>query len=195
MLNKVELETGLRVVAENTRPAIVVRQAPMRREGVIIHSRPNTRLPSKDWGLTRWERLAEILNGFGIPLIQVGAPGEGLLPHVLDKRGIAPKEVPELVAHAQLVICLVGFLMHVAAGTETPALVIYGGREHPAIDGYSGQFHLSSDALDCRGRWGCHLAPDMECPYSMRCMNDITPDMVGRLASLAILGSSGKNFK
>lgn len=178
MLDKVFVDTGILVKAEDVRPAL---DGPKHRPGrrrVVLHSKGNPRLPSKEWGVERWERLCEKLHSEGVELVQVGAADEPLLPRVQDRRGTPVAELQELLADAGLVICLVGFLMHLAAAVGTPALVIYGGREHPSIDGYPEHVHLCSDPLPCRGRWGCHLAPDLECPHGMRCMESLTPELV-----------------
>ncbi len=179
MLDKFALDTGIAVQAEDVRPELRVAKGVGRRSrAVVLHSRPNPRLPSKDWGVERWTALCEALHDAGVQLLQVGAADEALLPHVEDHRGMPVGDVPDLVARAGAVVCLVGFLMHAAAATKTPAIVIYGGREHPAIDGYPDQVHLSSEPLSCRGRWGCHLPPDVSCPHGLRCMEGITPRSV-----------------
>lgn len=181
MLDKVALDTGLVVTARDTRPELDLR--PVLRTPdptVILHSRPNPRLPSKDWGVPRWERLAILLRKAGVRLRQVGGKVEPLLPGAEDLRGLRAAEVPDIFAESWAVVCVVGFLMHLAAATDTPAVVIYGGREHPAIDGYPDQVHLSSGPLECRGRWGCHLAPDLDCPHGMKCMEQLTPELVAR---------------
>ena len=82
-----------------------------------------------------------------------------------------------------------GFLMHSAAATRTPAIVIYGGREHPAIDGYEEQLHIRGDHVPCMGRWGCHLPAYTECPHDVRCMESITPDLVASLSETFFLPS------
>jgi hypothetical protein len=185
MLDKFALDTGLKIRAQDVRPELEpVPSASTRRRprAVVLHSRPSPRLPSKDWGLGRWERLSEILRGDGIQVIQVGAEGEQLLSQAEDLRGLPPGRLPEVLRSAGAVVSLVGLLMHLAAATRTPAVIIYGGREHPAIDGYPDQVHLCSGALPCRGRWGCHLAPDTQCPHGMRCMEELTPELVAREA-------------
>lgn len=183
MLDKVFVDTGLLVKAEDVRPALDgPRHAKPARPRVLLHSKGNPRLPSKEWGVERWGKLCEILAGRGVEILQVGAVDEPLLPRVRDHRGTPVGELQDLVAGSSLVLCLVGFLMHLAAAVGTPAVVIYGGREHPAIDGYPDQIHLGSGALDCRGRWGCHLAPDLDCPHGMRCMDGLTPELVAEEA-------------
>lgn len=179
MLDKVFVDTGLLVKAEDVRPALDgPRHVRPTKPRVLLHSKGNPRLPSKEWGVERWAKLCEILGGKGVEIVQVGAADEPLLPRVQDRRGTPVGELQALVADSNLVVCLVGFLMHLASAVGTPAVVIYGGREHPAIDGYPDQVHLSSGALDCRGRWGCHLAPELSCPHGMRCMEGLTPELV-----------------
>lgn len=182
MLDKFALDTGIRVTARDVRPELAPPPSNRTRAPgtVLLHSKPNPRLPSKDWGLPRWERLCELLHERGVLLKQVGGSEEPLLPFTEDLRGTPVSRLPDLFAEAGAVVCLVGLLMHLAAATRTPAVVIYGGREHPAIDGYADQVHLSSDALPCRGRWGCHLAPDLACPHGMRCMEGLIPELVAR---------------
>ena len=179
MLDKFALDTGLKVTALDVRPELDLGARRVRdRSTVVVHSRPNSRLLSKDWGLDRWRELVAILQGKGIHVRQVGGREEPLLDGVEDLRGAPISELSAVFTESGAVACVVGFLMHLAEATRTPAVVIYGGREHPAIDGYPDQVHLSSGPLQCRGRWGCHLGPDLECPHGMRCMEELTPMLV-----------------
>jgi hypothetical protein len=181
MLDKFGLDTGIMVRAKETRPAL---QLPPTTgyttdvRSVVLHSKPNPRLPTKDWGLERWRALCELLNQAGVRIRQVGSRNEPLLPFALDMRGIPAAELPEVVAASGAVVCVAGLLMHIAAAVNRPAVVIYGGREHPSIDGYPAHVHLCSNPLPCRGRWGCHLGADQVCPHAMRCMDDIIPETV-----------------
>jgi hypothetical protein len=192
MLDKFALDTGLRVNALDVRPELDLGSELTReRSTVIVHSRPNSRLLSKDWGLDRWRELVAILRGKGIRVRQVGGREEPLLEGVEDLRGAPLSELSDVFARSGAVACVVGFLMHLAEATRTPAVVIYGGREHPAIDGYTDQVHLSSPPLPCRGRWGCHLGPDLECPHGMRCMEELTPKLVaGEVLSTLAAGGA-----
>ncbi len=181
MLDKVALDTGMKVKASDVRPELDHPKAVFRSDRtVLLHSKPNPRLSSKDWGIERWEKLTGLLKAAGIRVRQVGGREEPLLDGVEDLRGIEAADLPEIFLQSSAVICVVGFLMHLAEATRTPAIVIYGGREHPAIDGYPDQVHLSSGPLACRGRWGCHLGPDLTCPHAMKCMEQITPELVAR---------------
>jgi ADP-heptose:LPS heptosyltransferase len=193
MLAKFTLDTGIAVRAEDLRPELEGPRwkpsAPARRS-VVLHSKPNPRLSSKDWGHKRWESLCGLLHKDGVEILQVGAPGEPLLPYARDLRGTAVSDLQEVLAQAGAVVSVVGFLMHLAAATGTPAVVIYGGREHPAIDGYPDQIHLGSEALACKGRWGCHLGPDLDCPHAMKCMESIPPEWVAEEV-LGVLGRGG----
>lgn len=181
MLDKFALDTGLRVTAQDVRPELDLGGTRTReRSTVIVHSRPNSRLLSKDWGLDRWHELVALLHKAGVRVRQVGAKDEPLLDDVEDLRGAPVHELSDVFARSAAVTCVVGFLMHLAEATQTPAVVIYGGREHPSIDGYLDQIHLCSRPLPCRGRWGCHLGPDLECPHGMRCMEELTPQLVAR---------------
>jgi len=193
MLDKFSLDTGLRTRAEDLRPELDLRLRPKPsggRPSVILHTRPNSRLSSKDWGLQRWQRLSSLLRDAGIHVRQVGGTSEPLLESVEDLRGTPPGELPAIFLESSAVICVVGFLMHLAEAVGLPAIVLYGGREHPAIDGYPDQVHLCSEPLPCRGRWGCHLGPDLECPHGMKCMEQLTPELVLREV-LATLRKTG----
>jgi glycogen synthase len=191
MLDKVALETGWHVRAENCEPLVQLKHVKRREDSkrIIVHCRPNKRLPSKDWGLKRWKELCLLLSSAGWEVAQVGAIDDPFLPGAQDLRGTSVAELPDLIHQSRIVICLVGFLMHVAAAVNTPAIVIYGGREHPAIDGYPNQIHLSSNPLSCRGRWGCHLAPDKACSYEMKCMHGIEPEGLVGIVEM-MLGNS-----
>jgi hypothetical protein len=181
MLDKFALDTGLKVKALDVRPELEILPFEHRTDpSVVLHSRPNPRLSSKDWEIRRWEKLAELLHAAGVRVRQVGGREEPPLPRVEDFRGVPASGLPEVFAQSSAVVCVVGLLMHLAEATRTPAVVIYGGREHPAIDGYPDQVHLSSQPLPCRGRWGCHLGPDLDCPHGMKCMEHISPELVAR---------------
>ena len=187
MLDKVALDTGIRVLAKDLRPSVKIGKGIVRQDKLVaLHCRPSPRLPTKDWGVRRWDRLCQLLERRGYSIVQLGTLEDPPLLNTIDKRGLPPSAIPDVVATASLVICLVGFLMHVAAATNTPTIVIYGGREHPLIDGYADQFHICSEAMDCRGRWGCHLPADSACPHGMRCMDDISPEIIDEFASLFI---------
>lgn len=191
MLDKVALDTGLSIKARDIRPELelpIVQKTTT--PTVILHSQPNPRLPSKDWGVERWSALVKILNSSGVTVRQVGHKNEQVLPGVQDLRGMPVAELPAIFAESWGVVCVVGFLMHLAEATKASAVVIYGGREHPAIDGYPDQVHLSSGPLECRGRWGCHLGPDLSCPHDMQCMKGITPELVAE-EILAMIGERG----
>jgi hypothetical protein len=191
MLDKFALDTGLRVKALDVRPELEMGpHAGPRQRRVIVHSRPNARLSSKDWGNWRWQKLADLLRAGGVEVVQVGSKDEPLLDGVEDLRGTPVGKLPEVFLEAGAVVCVVGLLMHLAEATRTPAVVIYGGRETPAIDGYPDQVHLSSGPLPCRGRWGCHLGPDLSCPHAMLCMEGITPELVAR-ETVATLAGGG----
>ncbi len=181
MLDKVALDTGLRIQAIDVRPELDLPVAQERApRTVILHTQANPRLSSKDWGLDRWRELAALLRQEDVQLLQVGGRNEPALEGAEDLRGLPVSELPEVFCRASSVVCVVGLLMHLAEATKTPAVVIYGGRETPAIDGYPDQVHLSSEPLPCRGRWGCHLGPDLTCPHHMKCMESITPRLVAR---------------
>jgi ADP-heptose:LPS heptosyltransferase len=193
MLDKVALDTGIKVTAKDVRPELAFPDVPKTKDPtVLLHSRPNPRLPSKDWGIARWESLVGLLRQRGVRVRQVGGREEPLLPGAEDLRGRAIRELPGIFRESWAVVSVVGFLMHLAEAARTPAVVIYGGREHPAIDGYPDQVHLSSEPLPCRGRWGCHLAPDHDCPHGMRCMERLTPELVAREV-LALLDRGGRS--
>jgi ADP-heptose:LPS heptosyltransferase len=180
MLDKVACDTGIRVLAADVRPELDLPAMERSPRTVILHTRPNPRLSSKDWGTERWRALAALLREQDVQLLQVGGKDEPAIETAEDLRGLPVAELPEVFARATSVVCVVGLLMHLAEATLTPAVVIYGGRETPAIDGYPDQIHLSSGPLSCRGRWGCHLGPDLECPHGMTCMELITPELVAR---------------
>lgn len=181
MLSKFALDTTLAARASDVRPELDLNDMrEFRREPrtVIVHTLPNPRLPSKDWGLERWSIVGKILKESGVRLWQVGRKDEPLLADAEDLRAVPVSNLPSVFLRASGVLCVVGFLMHLAEATRTPATVIYGGREHPAIDGYPDQIHLASAPLSCRGRWGCHLAPDMQCSHGMKCMEHLSPELV-----------------
>ena len=160
----------------------------------------------KWWHFRRWQAVVDHFQG-KLLFAQVGEkdhyhpPLEG----VLDLRGkTTPRELIQLVYHAQGVVCPVTLLMHLAAAVECkpgaqksrPCVVVAGGRESPAWEAYpTHQFIHTVGALPCCAVGGCwrartvpigdghaldeekHRCLDVVAGLP-RCMEMITPELV-----------------
>lgn len=113
--------------------------------------------PNKDWGWSRWQRLANILSslpGFP-PLVQLGPAGTRVL------RGVRLFPTGDFRAacaaldRAALAILPEGGLHHAAAALGVPAIVIFGGYIRPETTGYAGHVNLFTGNANTIG-WRVH---------------------------------------
>jgi hypothetical protein len=56
-----------------------------RDRSVVLHTKPNHLLPSKDWGIERWRKLSAVLQEAGFKIRQVGDREEPLLEGVAKR--------------------------------------------------------------------------------------------------------------
>lgn len=125
--------------------------------------------PNKAWGFDRW---AEVIKDFPIPVFQLGAGDDRLLPGA--QRHITPtfRHAAAVVEKASLVMTNEGGLHHIAAGMGTPAVVIFGAFTPPAVTGYDIHCNMAVETPEgyC-GRWE-------PCNHCKKAMAEITPDMI-----------------
>ena len=83
----------------------------------------------------------------------------------------------------------VGFLMHAAAAVEVPAVIIYGGFEAPWQSGYEDNINIYNP-VPCAPCW--LWSP---CPYSKKCMTEISPKQVIESFDQLMSGLDGRALK
>lgn len=115
----------------------------------------------------QWHGFQEVVNRLDVPFVQPSY-GQPLL------RGVSPaktmiQDIPELIANARCCLLPDGFLHHVAAATETPSVVIWGGFAPPEVLGY--EFHENVS-------YGPALGHRKATKEVMEAMKNITVDQV-----------------
>lgn len=126
---------------------------------------------TKDWGADRMQQVVERLSG-DRRVVQLGASADPHLVGAEDCRGLPFRKVAAILSQADLFVGLVGFLMHLARAVDTPAVIVYGGREKPWQSGYSCNVNLASD-VPCSPCWRYE-----DCAGGKICMDLITVDAV-----------------
>lgn len=129
-------------------------------------------IPNKEWPADHFGRLIErLVHRFTV--VQLGAAQDPTFPGVIDLRGRTTiREAAGILSASRLFVGLPGFLMHLARAVETPAVIVYGGRENPAISGY-GEFENLVSNMGCAPCWRRRT-----CPYDRECLREIRPDTV-----------------
>lgn len=134
----------------------------------------SARIPyvAKEWGAERWVQTARLLRPHA-KLIQLGSTSDPSLPVDVDLRGRTTlREAAGILANSAVFLGLEGFLGHLARAVDCPAVIVMGGRASPKIFGYSANCNLTAfpECAPCGRRTGC--------PYDMKCMAAIKPDIV-----------------
>jgi len=144
----------------------------MERCGVLIE--PNVPwqksvAPNKDWGLARYQRLADMLRAAGIPVLQFSY-GRDRLDGVEIINVASFREAAAALAGMTLAVVPEGGLHHAAAAVGTPAVVIFGGFIPPAVTGYASHINLAAGGEAC-GSWS-------RCDHCRRALGSITVEQV-----------------
>lgn len=149
------------------RPEEVVRAT---RTRIVVHSSvrgASMPIVTKEWFTDRMQAVVDAL-AKGAEVVQLGSASDPPLAGARDLRGRTTlREAAGVIAGADLFVGMVGFLMHVAAAVRTPAVVVYGGREHPSQSGYPENANLFTE-LPCSPCWLWR-----HCPYDRECMRRI----------------------
>lgn len=126
---------------------------------------------TKEWAHERWlALLARFAPDF--ELVQLGTDRDPAVPGAVDLRGRTTlAEAAAWIASSAVFIGLESGLMHLAAATRVPAVIIYGGRTAPTLTGYPWHTHLVRTP-PCAG---CAL--NTGCPHDRICL-DIPVDEV-----------------
>src|SRR5262245_13501409 len=126
----------------------------VRRPGVLIE--PNVPWQksvavNKDWGLERYQRVADMLLDNGIPVYQT-SHGRDRLVGVEVIKVETFRQAAAALSGVELAIVPEGGLHHAAAAVGTPAVVIFGGFIPPEVTGYATHKNLTGGAVAC-GNW------------------------------------------
>jgi len=161
---------------EGWRPLLEFRASPRIPRRLVVQNSCRGALYStttKEWPQERWsELIGRLAPDFEI--IQIGTLADPALELARDLRGKTTlREAADLLASAAGFVGLESGLMHLAAATLTPAVIIYGGRTRPHETGYPSNVNLFRDP----GCAGCGL--DRDCPHQLKCM-EISVDEVER---------------
>lgn len=88
---------------------------------------PESDSPRKITARERWERLVALLLDAGLTVIQTGRSYETPLPGAYSLLGATtPRQLPEIIREADLVITPDSYAMHAARAVETPCLALFG---------------------------------------------------------------------
>ncbi|MCE0522311.1 MAG: glycosyltransferase family 9 protein [Methylacidiphilales bacterium] len=157
-----ELENGRKLVANLKQPIITINT--MSREMVKV------------WPIENWRTLIKHLGLFA-SVVQIGDNREPTLEGTTSFAGkLSMRESMALLAQAKLHIGPDSFLMHAANGVDVLSIIIYGGSRPPGCFGYSENVNLYVD-IECSPCW-LHDSYGQKCPYAIKCMPMITPEMV-----------------
>ena len=112
---------------------------------------------NKDWGISRWLELAELLRTNGIKFTQLAPqyPPARLLPGAEFIATQTFRQAAAVMAKAKIVICTEGGLHHAAAALGIPAVVIYGGFISPNQTGYDLHVNLFTGGTPCGHKFSC----------------------------------------
>jgi len=128
----------------------------------------STEMKNKQWDATRYFRLAVLLKE-KYQLVQLGMPGESVIPGAKDLRGkLSVRQTAETLANCRFYIGQVGFLMHLARAVSTRSVIIYGGREKSWLSGYPCNENLETSP-PCSPCW-----QNNRCDYNRMCLDSIT---------------------
>ena len=91
-------------------------------------------MPTKAWAPSRWQAVVDVLDGWGLSCVQVGATSKGHSnPELLGVTNLVGRtnlrQLFRLIADSAGVICGVTSGMHMAAAFDKPCISIAGGRE------------------------------------------------------------------
>lgn len=147
---------------------------------------PSTRWETKRWPAERFGQLASKLRAtHGLSGVLVGGADDAPLGRraanasngaAVDLCGKTTlRELAALVAAARVVVTADSTPMHMAAAFGRPLVALFG----PTNPARTGPFGRPSDVvrldLPCSP---CYLRHARQCPYSLRCMNDLSVDAV-----------------
>jgi len=141
------------------------------------------RVQTKCWAHSRWESLVKLLP---LPAVQVGVGKFDKIKGAIDLRNkTTVRQLFWVVKNASLVVTIEGGVAHVAAATQTPAVVLFGPTP-VSFFGYPQHFAVCANV--CKPCWW--LTPDWftRCPRNRQniCMRSISVETVLRTVQNAL---------
>ncbi len=151
---------------------------------ICVH--PGSRLPLKRWPLDRCASLYDrMIEKTGLSLVILGSGSEiAIVNEVVALMKNRPvvlagktsiRQLYEVIARAQLLICNDSAPMHMAAAAETPTVAIFGPSKSVETGPYGTRFRVVEK--DCPYRMNCDESVCNNRLYH-ECMQSITPDDV-----------------
>jgi ADP-heptose:LPS heptosyltransferase len=127
--------------------------------------------PNKNWGWTRWNRLAWILQErHGVRVTQLGGLDTPFLEGAELVRTDSFRQACAVLATARACVLPEGGLHHAAAALGVPAVVIFGGFIAPRHTGYAAHVNLFTGGEACGMR--------LPCDHCREAMAKISPEAV-----------------
>lgn len=125
--------------------------------------------PNKDWGLAKYQAVADALSAAGYEVAQF-SHGRDRLTGVNVINAMTFRAALAALFCAQMAILPEGGLHHGAAALKVPAVIIFGGFIPAEVTGYSMHKNLTGGAEAC-GSWH-------QCPHCRQAMDAIMVDHV-----------------
>lgn len=112
---------------------------------------------NKDWGLARYQAVADGLGGAGYTVAQFQHHADlPQLQRVRSLRSRSFRDALSIMENAAAYIGPEGGLHHGAAAVGTPAVVLFGGFIPPLVTGYPDHVNLTGGAEACGSLTPCH---------------------------------------
>ena len=162
------------------------------RDCVLFHVRPD--FEGGWWGENQWSLLAGRLRAKGFRIAQVGKKLDALsgVDMLVNEDGDA-ELVKASILGCSFVVCVDGWVHHLAAGFGKMAVVIWGSTSHENR-GYMNQINISNPSVDCRPCWGewAKAIGQSRCKRNGECMSALTADMVFEIIEREILSKASR---
>ena len=110
---------------------------------------------NKDWGVHRYQAVANELRQRGIRLLQLIYGNEPILVGVSQTKTKSFRDAISIMANAVGYLGPEGGLHHAAAAVGIPAVVIFGGFVPPSVTGYKTHINLTGGAEACGSLTKC----------------------------------------
>lgn len=126
---------------------------------------------TKEWGINNFIEVSNYCLSRGVKILQFGSANDFPILGSIDARGQYGAELIKSVESCDLVICQVGFLMHLSNVLNVRCIVIYGGRENPKTTGYCQNINIVE-------RPYCSFCWLENCINGNLCMISISPKLI-----------------
>ena len=143
-------------------------------DGPLIALAPGASWPSKRWPVARWQELAAQLEGAGCRVVVLGQQGEGLGCGLDLCDATSVREAACVLHAADLAVCCVSGLMHLALASGTRTVALFGPTDPDFLIRNEPRLTALRSAQSCSGFWN-HAATLGEpgvCPEGHDCCLD-----------------------